>query len=131
MSKSTTPTTDQAPIAPEAMLTILIAAEDQAEAAGQLDPDRRVTCHTCRTWATTTHINDPAHWRAIERAAQRSAAWITVTNPDDPTDSMPIYDGPARDAGQRLVPGTYDATDEGRPRILTVSDDGTATAVSP
>lgn len=134
MDNLTRSETGQADLAAEEMLAVLLAAEDQAEDAGQLDADRRVTCHTChtcRTWATTAHINDPGHWGAIKRAARRRT-WITVSDPADPTDSMFIYDGPAHAAGQHLAPGTYDATDdEGRRRVLTIAEEGTASVASP
>lgn len=51
---------------------------------------------------------------------------VTVPNPDDPFD-VPIFDGPAQDAGKFLVPGSYTAYGIDDPDIaylLTVPDPG-------
>lgn len=44
----------------------------------------------------------------LSAAATSMDTPISVPNPDDPTD-MPIYEGPAGEAADRLVPGTYSA----------------------
>jgi hypothetical protein len=51
---------------------------------------------------------------------------VTVPNPDDPFD-VPIFDGPAQDAGKHLVPGSYTAygiDDPDMAYLLTVPDPG-------
>lgn len=35
---------------------------------------------------------------------------VTVIDPDDSPDSMPVYDGPAAGAASLLIPGLYPAT---------------------
>lgn len=51
-------------------LVATVAREDVAEEAGTLDPDDRLTCHTCRAWATAAHISGNAHWQALRRMAR-------------------------------------------------------------
>lgn len=47
-----------------------IAWEDAQEDAGKLQRDR-LTCHTCREWATTDHLASRAHERRLAAAAER------------------------------------------------------------
>jgi hypothetical protein len=55
----------------EVDLAVELAAEDASEDAGELQADDRRTCHTCRTWATPTHLANAEHQRALEQAANR------------------------------------------------------------
>lgn len=51
--------------------------EDAMEQVGVLDADDRVTCSTCRTWATEDHLMSMEHERALNRAARewQRAEW--------------------------------------------------------
>lgn len=48
-----------------------ITWEDAREDAGKLRHDDRLTCHTCREWATADHLASPAHERRLAAAAEQ------------------------------------------------------------
>lgn len=57
--------------------------------------------------------------REIRERRYKITSNVTVPDPDDPNESMPIYDGPADRMAERLIPGTYTDMDG---REWTVTD---------
>jgi len=70
-------------------LTLTLAAEDAAEAAGRLTADGRRTCSTCQTWATPEHLTSDEHWRTIDTASRR----VTDEQLAEVTCMVPVPDG--------------------------------------
>jgi len=84
-------------------VVLVVEAEDDAEDIGALSDIDRLTCSTCRAWATREHLESGEHLRFL---GHRGRWWFdSTTGRFRPEDTRPPT--PAARAGADLVTGEH------------------------